>query len=474
MVRDTGLYLFKRGEKYVYLPLAQRVGGFFYSIKLCLWISKKRKFDSPCIQNRASECSQYMKNTTEKIAIVGGGPAGLMAAGIAAQQGATVTVYEKMKTPARKLRITGKGRCNLTNTAPLAEFIDHFGRSGRFLRQAFGAFFSEDLIRFFDNLGLQLAYERGGRVFPATGDAPQVARLLLEWVQAEGARVQADSTVQDLIIEDQKVRGIVCNNRRIAADTVILATGGASYPRTGSTGDGYRLAEKAGHSIVPIRPNLVPLLFDEGRVAELEGLNLRNVNARLFINGKRKAQAFGELTFVRNGLGGPIILTLSAVAVDALIKKEKVEIKIDLKPALDENKLEARLLRDLQKRYDEPMKSVLRGLLPYPLVSFCLRQTGISGDLSAGTLRGQQRKKIRHWLKNCSFTITDFGTMEEAIITAGGVKNSEINPNTMESKKVKGLYIAGELLDIQADTGGYNLQAAFSTGWVAGNSCVKR
>ncbi|PIE63669.1 MAG: hypothetical protein CSA26_11865 [Desulfobacterales bacterium] len=393
-------------------------------------------------------------------------------AGVAAEQGARVTVYEKMKTPARKLRITGKGRCNLTNIAPHADFLNHFGRSGRFLRQAFGAFFSEDLICFFKDLGLDIGYERGGRVFPASGDAQLVARLLLDWVRAAGARIQTGTSVDELVIENQQVKGILCHNQYVPADKVILATGGASYPRTGSTGDGYRFAEKAGHAVVPIRPNLVPLLTDYTGLKKLEGLNLRNINARMFIDGKRKTQAFGELTFVKSGLGGPIILTLSAVAVDALIAGKGVRINIDLKPALDEAKLEARLLRDLQKRHNETMGSFLRGLLPHPLVQCCLEETEIGASQMAGQLSSQQRKKIRYWLKNWPFTITGFGTIEEAIITAGGVHTSEINPNTMESKKVKGLYVAGELLDIQADTGGYNLQAAFSTGWVAGKACV--
>lgn len=407
----------------------------------------------------------------KKIIVIGGGASGLMAAGVAATNGAHVILLEKMKTPARKIRITGKGRCNITNTAPIVEFIDHFGKSGRFLRQAFGRFFSGELIAFFEKRGLKIGFERGGRVFPADGDAPLVARLLVDWVKEAGVDLRTEISVVDLLVKKGQVAGVVCgHNQKIYADAVILATGGASYPRTGSTGDGYRLAQSVGHTIVTTRPALVPLRTAERIGNGLAGLQLKNINARLFINGKRKAQAFGELSFTKNGLSGPIILTLSSLVVDALRSRAQVAVILDLKPALDDAKLEARMQRDLQKRPHDPMSSFLRGLMPRELIQPCLDYAQIDHNMTAVMLPAQARKKIRHWLKNFRFEITGYGSLEEAIVTAGGVKTAEIDPCTMESKKSKRLYIVGELLDIQADTGGYNLQAAFSTGWVAGKA----
>ena len=410
----------------------------------------------------------------KNIIVIGGGASGLMAAGVAATNGARVILLEKMKTPARKIRITGKGRCNITNTAPLVDFIAHFGKSGRFLRQAFAQFFSSELITFLEGQGLKIGFERGGRVFPADGDAPLVARVLVDWVKEVGVELRTDVSVVDLLIKNDRVAGVVCNNnKKLYADAVILATGGASYPRTGSTGDGYRLAQSAGHTIVATRPALVPLRTAEKVVNCLAGLQLKNVNARLFINGKRKTQAFGELSFTKHGLSGPIILTLSSLVVDALRSKAQVAVILDLKPALDDAKLEARLQRDLKKRPHDPMNSFLRGLLPQELIPVCLDYAQVDLDMTAVMLPAQARKKIRHWLKNFRFEITGYGSLDEAIVTAGGVKTAEIDPCTMESKKSKGLHIVGELLDIQADTGGYNLQAAFSTGWVAGKAVCR-
>lgn len=405
----------------------------------------------------------------KKIIVIGGGAAGLMAAGTAAECGADVTLLEKMKTPARKIRITGKGRCNLSNTADLPDFLGHFGKSGRFLRQAFGQYFSEELVAFFEARGLPIAYERGGRIFPAENDAPAVARVLVNWVQEAGVRLETDARVTELLIADNRITGLICNRRKVEADSIILATGGRSYPRTGSTGDGYRLAQAAGHTIIAARPALVSLKTGSD-VRGLAGLTVRNVTARLYIDGKKKQQEFGELTFTRTGLGGPIILSLSPLAVDSLKGGKRLSIHLDLKPALDEQKLDARLLRDLEKRHREPMDSVLRGLLPKALVDYCIQVVGIDPDQEAGLLSSKMRRSLRQWLKDIRFDITGHGSWDEAIVTAGGVKTGEINPHTMESKITTGLYIVGELLDIQADTGGYNLQAAFSTGWAAGRA----
>ncbi|MEE4166713.1 MAG: NAD(P)/FAD-dependent oxidoreductase [Desulfocapsaceae bacterium] len=408
--------------------------------------------------------------TGERVIVVGAGAAGLMAAGIAAECGADVLLLEKMSSPARKIRISGKGRCNLSNVAELSDFIAHFGKSGLFLRQLFSTFFTPELIAFFESRGLKLQVERGGRIFPVDGDAPAVARLLLNWVEQSGVAVKTEEAVQQLIIKDGRVTGVVCAGRRIQGDAVIMATGGASYSRTGSTGDGYRLLEDIGHTLVPVRPALVALETQKSAVRGLAGLELRNIMLRLYIDGKRRDQKFGELSFTPSGLGGPIVLTMSLMAVDAIRQNKSVSVSLDLKPALDDAKLDARLLRDIQKRGKEPMASVLRGLIPQQLVETCLQETQIPHEQPAGASSAAARRALRHWLKDFRFEIIGHRPLEEAIVTAGGIATREINPHTMESKIIKGLYVVGELLDIQGDTGGYNLQAAFSTGWAAGKA----
>lgn len=412
--------------------------------------------------------------TEKRVIVIGGGASGLMAAGRAASCGARVLLLEKMATPARKIRITGKGRCNLSNSAEIVDFIAHFGKTGRFLRQAFATFFTPELVAFFEARGLKIVLERGGRIFPQDGDAPAVARVLVDWVEEVGVRMQTGSVVSDLLVENGTIIGVVSHGKKICGDCVILATGGRSYPRTGSSGDGYRLAESVGHTVTPIKPALVSLKTDRQAVRGLAGLNLRNIMARLYIGGKRKQQEFGELAFTGSGLGGPVILTLSPAAIDGLQEGKSVSVSLDLKPALDDKKLDARLLRDLGTRVREPMSSVLRGLLPQELVACCLKNTDIDPDLEAGQLTAAARRKLRVWLKDFNFEITGYGSWDEAIITSGGVRTAEIDPKTMQSKIVAGLYITGELLDIQADTGGYNLQAAFSTGWVSGQAAAGR
>lgn len=409
-----------------------------------------------------------------KVVVVGGGAAGLIAAARAAECGADVVVLEKMATPARKLRITGKGRCNLTNSAELVDFLEHFGRSGLFLRQAFSRFFSDELVGFLNREGLATVVERGGRIFPADGDAPAVARLLTDWNHRCGVQIRTRCPVNRLIVSDDTIAGVVSNGDTIDADRVIVTTGGKSYPRTGSTGDGYRLARAVGHTLMPIRPALVPVIAANLDLGEMEGLTLKNVKARLYLDQKRKRDEFGELTFTANGLGGPIILTMSSQIVDALQAGSKVVVSLDLKPALDDAKLEARLLRDLHSRGLEPMSSILRGLLPKSLVSLCLGETGIDPSETGNRLGSDKRKRLRIWLKDFRVEISGYGTFEDAIITSGGINTREIDPKTMQSKMIRGLYFAGELLDIQADTGGYNLQAAFSTGWVAGNAAAQQ
>ncbi len=407
---------------------------------------------------------------SRRIVVVGAGAAGLMAAGQAAEAGAEVVLLEKMKRPGRKICISGKGRCNITNIADLPDFISHFGKTGRFLRQPFNRFFSIELMQFFEEHGLELVKERGGRVFPASGKAPDVLKTFLHWLEGLSVSIRPDSKVDNLLMEEGRLRGVVCNGNPIYGQAVILTTGGKSYPATGSTGDGYRLAESAGHKIVPFRPALVPVETEGNLARRLAGLHLRNVGVQLFINGKKKQDSFGELQFMKYGLSGPVILTLSSQIVDALRARKKVNLVLDLKPALDAQKVDNRLLRDFNRRSKERMDSVLRGLLAREMISVCLAETDIPPDRLAGEVLAGERKRLRHWLKNISFTVTGYRGFKEAIVTAGGVDLGLIDPRTMESKCCPGLYLAGELLDLQADTGGYNLQAAFSTGWLAGRS----
>ena len=408
-----------------------------------------------------------------KVIVIGGGPAGLMAAGQAAEAGAETLLLEKMKRTGLKLCITGKGRCNITNIAEVSDFIPHFGKTGPFLRQAFARFFNNELMAFFDALGLKLVTERGGRVFPASGKAPDVHRALLQWSKKSGVRIMHSAPVEKIVTQHRRIAGVVSQDRDMPCDAVILAAGGASYPATGSTGDGYRLSESAGHTIIPVRQALVPLVTSGDETKQMAGLNLRNVNTRMLIDGRKKREHFGEIVFTDFGITGPSILTLSGDAVDNLIRGHQVAFSIDLKPALDEKKLDARLQRDIVSQGTKPISSLLRGLVPREMVPVCLNGIEIPAERTACTISAKERRRLRTWLKDFRLEITGCRPFAEAIITAGGVDTREIDPRTMQSRKTKGLYFAGELVDLQADTGGYNLQAAFSTGWLSGRSAAR-
>ena len=408
-----------------------------------------------------------------QVIVSGGGASGLMAAGIAAENGARVIVMEKMKRPARKLGLTGKGRCNLTNTAPLPEFIEHFGSNGRFLRQSFSRFFSDDLIDFFNRLGVPTEIERGGRVFPKSEKALDVVRALLQWVADRGVYIKTQARINHINIEDDRVAGVSDRNTGYEADAVILAAGGSSYPRTGSNGDAYYLAKTTGHRIIHVRPALVPLETEGDVATRLEGLSLRNVEAKIIANGKIKASLFGEMIFTAYGVSGPVILSLSKTAVNLLHEKKAVELSIDLKPALDFEKLDRRLLRDLDQHGRQQLKSILKGLLPLRLITVCTEKTSISGEKVGNQINSKERRRLLNWLKDFRLKIRSHRSFDEAIVTAGGIDLKQVNPRTLESRLVKGLYFCGEVLDLDGDTGGYNLQAAFSTGWLAGKSAAE-
>lgn len=394
----------------------------------------------------------------------------MMAAGQAASLGAKVLLLEKMAQPGRKLNITGKGRCNLTNIAPLNEFISKFGRNGRFLHQAFNSFFTDDLITMMKDIGVEIKTERGGRVFPVNDDAPSITKAMVKWIDKLGVVTKNNSSVTKILVKENKVIGVRCNSRDILCQSVIVATGGASYPATGSTGDGYRMLTQLGHSVIPIRPALVPVITQGKTASRLMGLSLRNVNVRIYINDKKKHDAFGEMLFTHFGLSGPIILTLSRFIVDALNKKDKVVLSIDLKTALDNKKLEARLLREIQDNSTRKIKSMMKNILPPKLIPVCCDLLKISPDKECHQLTSAERRLFRLWLKDFQLEIVGHRSFKEAIVTAGGINLKEINPRTMASKIISGLYITGEVLDIDGETGGYNLQAAFSTGYLAGQS----
>lgn len=407
------------------------------------------------------------------VIVVGGGPAGIVAAGRAAELGAKVLLLEKMKQAGRKLLITGKGRCNITNDAQLSEFITHVYPNGKFLRSAFSSFFSADIIELLKQYGVETNLERGGRYFPVSNSSADVLNALLRWVKELKVEIQCGKMVEKIIEENNVIKGIVVNGQGIAAAKVILATGGCSYPATGSDGDGFILAKEVGHTIEKVRPALVPVETKGDTAQKLQGLNLKNVKASVWVNDKKLGEDFGEMIFTHFGLSGPIILTLSRIVVDELDKNNDVKIQIDLKPALDEQKLDNRLIRDLNEHGKKKLGNIFKYWLPSTMIPVFIELLGIDPDKECHQVSSKERKQIRHLLKNLPFCVSGYRSFKEAIITAGGISTKEMSSKTMESKLVKGLFFAGEIIDLDADTGGYNLQIAYSTGWLAGDSSIE-
>jgi predicted Rossmann fold flavoprotein len=403
--------------------------------------------------------------------VIGGGPAGLMAAGQAALAGSRVLLIEKMDRPGIKLLLTGKHRCNLTNSATIQQTLDQFNLEGRFLTQVFYQFFSDELRGFFRQLGVPTVEQRGGRVFPASEDAHDVVDALVNWTEQAGVAIQTNTSLEDLKIENGRVVQVITSRGTFPVNKVVLASGGKAYPGTGSTGEGLDLAERLGHTIIQLRPSLVPLLTSGSTAKELQGLDLSNILAIVYINQQQTNSLFGELMFTHFGLSGPVILTLSREIVQALDAGKPVEVAIDLKPSLAYQTLDTRLLRDIQNLGRKQFSTLLEGLLPRKLIPVCVRQSGIPWDKKNSQLTAEERKALINWLKGgFKFQITGHRGFEHAIITAGGVSTREVDPRTMESNLIKGLYFAGEILDVDANTGGFNLQAAFSTGWAAGKA----
>jgi predicted Rossmann fold flavoprotein len=410
--------------------------------------------------------------TKSPVIVIGAGASGLLAAGRAAELGCKVLLLEKMKLPGRKIGISGKGRCNLTNTAPVQDFIGHFGKNGKFLHQAFSQFFRDELITLFNTQGLELITERGGRVFPACNKGVEVVKTLERWVKKNGVSLLTSSTVKDFIIKNGKVSHIQTDTKLYPCHSVILATGGASYPRTGSTGDGYAWLTQCGHTVTDILPSLIPLKVAQPLPKDLDGLLLKNCQVRLFINNKRKKPYFGDIQFDRTTLSGPIILTISDLVVQSLHASKNVRLLIDCKPALSEEQLTNRILRELDTPKILTVEALLTKLLPRTLAMYCIQELQLDSTMQAQNISAKQRKAIIHWLKNIPFDISGYEDIEKAIVTSGGVQLTEIDPTCCRSKLVENLFVTGELLDIHGDTGGYNLQAAFSTGWIAGQQAA--
>lgn len=415
-----------------------------------------------------------------KVIVIGGGPAGMMAAITAKENKNDVLIIEKNNQLGKKLLITGKGRCNITSSLEMEDFIKNTPGNGMFLYSAYQQYTNKDIIEFLKQQGLKVKEERGNRIFPITDKSVDVLKCFTKKIKELNIEIKYNTKVQEILTEitdgENTVIGVRTEKEMIKANKVILATGGKSYPLTGSTGDGYKLAEKVGHSITEIKPSLVPLeVYDKVECQKLQGLSLRNIEIKLIDKEKNKQiyEDFGEMLFTHFGVSGPTILSSSAHLVrykniDTLFHEKKIILKIDLKPALDEKKLNDRILRDFEEVKNKQFKNSLDKLLPQKLIPVIIEKSKISSQKQVNEITKKEREELIKQIKDFKMTIKGFRPIEEAIITSGGIKIKEINPKTMESKKVKGLYLAGEIIDVDSYTGGFNLQIAYSTGYVAG------
>lgn len=403
------------------------------------------------------------------VVVIGGGAAGLMAAVIAGREGAKVTLLEKMNFVGKKMGITGKGRCNITNASNMSEFIKNTPGNGKFLYGAYERFTNEDLLQLLHDAGLETKVERGGRVFPASDSALDVRNTFMKLMKHYGVDVHLEEPVKKILVADSVVTGVVTDKETYHANAVVIATGGKSYPATGSTGDGYILAAEVGHKITDIRPSLVPIVTEESWVKDLMGLSLRNVELSVVAKNKVQAKMFGEMMFTHFGITGPIVLSLSHT-VGKLMRKKNIGViglDINLKPALSPETLDKRLQKDFDLYSKKQLLNGMKDLLPSRLIPLIIELAGIAPQKPINQISKEERQQIGYMLQHMPLTVKGLRPVEEAIVTAGGISLKEFNPKTMESKLVEGLYGAGEVLDIDAFTGGYNLQAAFSTGYVA-------
>ncbi len=407
-----------------------------------------------------------------KVFVVGGGASGMMAAIAAAENGSQVTLFEKNEKLGKKLFITGKGRCNLTNACDRDTFFDHVVTNPKFLYRSFSLFNNYDTIDFFEKLGMPVKIERGNRAFPASDKSSDVISALKQELHRLGVTIQYHSEVSELVLKEGSFYGIKLKNREelLTADKIIIATGGKSYPLTGSTGDGYRFARAIGHTVTELSPSLVPLHVAESYVKELMGLSLRNIEIAVFSGERQIYRDLGELLFTHFGISGPVILSSSSYMIDYLRKKEKLSLSIDLKPALSEEQLDARILRDFEQYKNKQFKNSLDQLLPNKLIDVIIRLCLIDPEKQVNSITKEERLRLVRLLKKLTFHITGVSDYNQAVITRGGINVKEINPSTMESKLASNVYFVGEVLDLDALTGGFNLQIAWSTAYLAGKS----
>ena len=403
--------------------------------------------------------------------IIGAGPAGMIASIRAAQRNRKVLLLERNDTPGKKLLISGKGRCNLTNSCDIEDFLKKFSQSRDFLRNVLAKFFNSDLVSFFEDAGVKLKTERGGRVFPQSDKSEDILDVLRSNLKNGNIKLLLGEHAREIVMKDKKIESVLTGSgKRFLAARVAIATGGASYPETGSTGDGYRIAEKLGHKIVPLKPALCGICVRERFIRDWQGISLKNVRLTLFAGGKRIDEIFGEMIFTHFGISGPVVLDMSASVYDALELKKDVALSINLKPALGYKILDARLLREFKASSAKNIKNIFKELLPQGMISRFLEYCGIDKNKSANQITAVERKKLIHALFDLRLTAEGAMPIKDGIVTRGGVNTKEINPKTMESRLVHGLFFAGEVIDIDAKTGGYNMQAAFSTGWVCGDN----
>ncbi|HKK82846.1 MAG TPA: NAD(P)/FAD-dependent oxidoreductase [Atribacterota bacterium] len=410
------------------------------------------------------------------IAVIGGGPSGMMAAGRAAQLGAKVILLEKNDCLGKKLLITGKGRCNFTHYEfDRIKIAENFGKKGRFLYGALERFGVSEVLDFFQSRGLEWKVERGNRVFPAQGNASTVLKVFIEYLNKGKVKICCDAEISDIMLSDDCSENfkIILNEQKIIVEKIILCTGGKSYPQTGSTGDGYRWAKKFGHTIIEPSPALNPIRTSEAWVKELQGLTLKNVSLQLFQKGKKRDERFGEMLFTHFGISGPIVMDMSK-HIGQRLKKGNVKLWLDLKPALDFKKLDDRIQRDFQEFRGRMFKNSLKKLLPASMIEVMVKLSGINGEKKVDHISKEERNRLVHLFKELELTPKQLLGYKWSMVTCGGVKLREINPDTMGSKKMGNLYFAGEILDLDGPSGGYNLQACWSTGYLAGESAAKR
>lgn len=405
------------------------------------------------------------------VIVIGGGASGMIAAGTAGSMGKKVLLLEKNEKLGKKVYITGKGRCNITNTASLDEFLKNVSRNHKFLYSALNNFSNEDTVSLLNSLGLKTKVERGNRVYPASDKSSDVIKHFEKYMKQNGVDIKFKAKVTSILREENNIIGVkLYDDTVISSKSVIIATGGLSYPITGSDGDGYKFAETLGHKVTQLSPSLVPLEVKEEYIKDLQGLSLKNVTITLKSDDKVLYKDFGEMLFTHFGLSGPLILSVSYYAVEALNKGRKAYITIDLKPYMSNEELNKRLLKDFDLFINKQFKNSLNDLLPQKMISTIINLSGIPETKPVNQISKEEREGLIHVLKNLSFEITKPRPISEAIITAGGISVNEINPKTMESKLIKGLYFAGEVIDVHGFTGGYNLQIAFSTGYTAGQN----